>query len=571
MALLELSSSSEDELPVGPLAQRLRMQAPIARALPGGAKDGATSIDLLQDDSDSDEDVMKRIKERLDKKRRQEDCGVGCGGGGGGTRTGLTLSEDDVGDIVDVGAGSWTKVREPGTSLGRSGQLLLGPVALSVGEQGPSISLSHRKPRDDQGVETDIDGLTRKRCQTVTDCGASVPSSKLPRRQQHPQEKNKQEEEARGGKKAQREEQSTRRAEAQQEKERERAGKQATAALIKAQRPEECMKHMAVCVDPGVLEVEGGGLVLSALQALESRCVIAGRHVQRSIGWRRSLPGLAGAEASSLESDEEEKPVVVVVPVPDFIAMVDAHKQVASSGDSGCHLSLRGFVSTVMAAHPHCALTLAVVDVDKYFNQKNKGQKPSKESAEGTAAEMAKKRRNKRAMPAKVDVSRVDMEEALVDLQLHTSTALRFLDSWKEFADFVAMFTKAIAMAPYKREREATGLAFCVESEGAGGVRVDRDGRGYLQLWQRQLQQLNRVSAEMASAVVRAFPSPRLLLQAYARCGSDRERVALLADLLVRRGEGVVATSRRVGPELSRRVFLLVTSHDPQLLLEHGS
>uniref|UniRef100_S4RKQ1 Essential meiotic structure-specific endonuclease 1 n=1 Tax=Petromyzon marinus TaxID=7757 RepID=S4RKQ1_PETMA len=324
---------------------------------------------------------------------------------------------------------------------------------------------------------------------------------------------------------------------------------------------------------PGVLEAEGGGLVLSALQALESRCVIAGRRVQRSIGWRRSLPGLAAAEASSLESDEEEKPVVVVVPVLDFIAMVDAHKQVASSGDSGCHLSLRGFVSTVMAAHPHCALTLAVVDVAKYFNlnrllllkcnsQKTKGQKPSKESGE--------RRLNKRAMPAKVHVSRVDMEEALVDLQLHTSTALRFLDSWKEFADFVAMFTKAIAVAPYKREREVTGLAFCVESEGAGGVRVERDGRGYLQLWQRQLQQLNRVSAEMASAIVRAFPSPRLLLQAYARCGSDRERAALLADLLVRRGEGVVATSRRVGPELSRRVFLLVTSHDPQLLLEHG-
>nr|XP_032816965.1 crossover junction endonuclease EME1-like isoform X1 [Petromyzon marinus]XP_032816966.1 crossover junction endonuclease EME1-like isoform X1 [Petromyzon marinus]XP_032816967.1 crossover junction endonuclease EME1-like isoform X1 [Petromyzon marinus] len=563
MALLELSSSSEDELPVGPLAQRLRMQAPIARALPGGAKDGATSIDLLRDDSDSDEDVMKRIRERLDKKRRQEDCGVR--GGGSDTRTGLTLSEDDVGDIVDVGAGSWTKVREPGTSLGRSGQLLLGPVALSVGDEGPSISLSHRKPRDALGVEIDRDGLMRKRCQMVADCGASVPTSKLPRRQQqHPQEKNKQEEEARGGKKAQLEEQSTRRVEAQQEKERERAGRQATAALIKAQRPEECMKHMAVCVDPGVLEAEGGGLVLSALQALESRCVIAGRRVQRSIGWRRSLPGLAAAEASSLESDEEEKPVVVVVPVLDFIAMVDAHKQqVASSGDSGCHLSLRGFVSTVMAAHPHCALTLAVVDVDKYFNQKTKGQKPSKESGE--------RRLNKRAMPAKVHVSRVDMEEALVDLQLHTSTALRFLDSWKEFADFVAMFTKAIAVAPYKREREVTGLAFCVESEGAGGVRVDRDGRGYLQLWQRQLQQLNRVSAEMASAIVRAFPSPRLLLQAYARCGSDRERAALLADLLVRRGEGVVATSRRVGPELSRRVFLLVTSHDPQLLLEHGS
>uniref|UniRef100_S4RKP7 Essential meiotic structure-specific endonuclease 1 n=1 Tax=Petromyzon marinus TaxID=7757 RepID=S4RKP7_PETMA len=349
-------------------------------------------------------------------------------------------------------------------------------------------------------------------------------------------------------------------------KERERAGRQATAALIKAQRPEECMKHMAVCVDPGVLEAEGGGLVLSALQALESRCVIAGRRVQRSIGWRRSLPGLAAAEVNPplLEAKIDK---IQQKLFPPCICL----KGIGSHSVETAPSRWPSWTSPSISKDPHIALT-------DYCYQKTKGQKPSKESGE--------RRLNKRAMPAKVHVSRVDMEEvrlgvsgwaALVDLQLHTSTALRFLDSWKEFADFVAMFTKAIAVAPYnvgvvcRREREVTGLAFCVESEGAGGVRVERDGRGYLQLWQRQLQQLNRVSAEMASAIVRAFPSPRLLLQAYARCGSDRERAALLADLLVRRGEGVVATSRRVGPELSRRVFLLVTSHDPQLLLEHGS
>lgn len=42
---------------------------------------------------------------------------------------------------------------------------------------------------------------------------------------------------------------------------------------------------------------------------------------------------------------------------------------------------------------------------------------------------------------------------------------------------------------------------------------MDRAGRGLAQVWRRQIQQLNRVSLEMASAVVAAYPSPQLLVQ----------------------------------------------------------
>lgn len=42
---------------------------------------------------------------------------------------------------------------------------------------------------------------------------------------------------------------------------------------------------------------------------------------------------------------------------------------------------------------------------------------------------------------------------------------------------------------------------------------MDRAGRGLALVWRRQIQQLNRVSLEMASAVVDAYPSPQLLVQ----------------------------------------------------------
>ena len=47
---------------------------------------------------------------------------------------------------------------------------------------------------------------------------------------------------------------------------------------------------------------------------------------------------------------------------------------------------------------------------------------------------------------------------------------------------------------------------------------MDRSGRGLALVWRRQIQQLNRVSLEMASTIVDAYPSPQLLIQVcYAR------------------------------------------------------
>lgn len=42
---------------------------------------------------------------------------------------------------------------------------------------------------------------------------------------------------------------------------------------------------------------------------------------------------------------------------------------------------------------------------------------------------------------------------------------------------------------------------------------MDRAGRGLALVWRRQIQQLNRVSLEMASAIVDTYPSPQLLVQ----------------------------------------------------------
>ena len=48
-------------------------------------------------------------------------------------------------------------------------------------------------------------------------------------------------------------------------------------------------------------------------------------------------------------------------------------------------------------------------------------------------------------------VSRVDVEEALVDLQIKKPKCrVRMCETEEEFGDLLAMFTKAVAEAPYK-------------------------------------------------------------------------------------------------------------------------
>ncbi|XP_057571409.1 crossover junction endonuclease EME1 isoform X2 [Hippopotamus amphibius kiboko] len=340
---------------------------------------------------------------------------------------------------------------------------------------------------------------------TVTETNAEVPPPQ--KRTKHNQKVQK-----RGSQGCQQQEQASQKEGAQRQQERKK--KAALVNRLKAQRPEECLKHIVVLLDPVLLQMEGGGQLLGALQSMECCCVIEAQAVPCSITWRRR----AGPTEDGEEGWVEEPMVLVLLLAEAFVSMIYNFKQVdtARRGSLGSteegKETLRSFVTDITARTAGKALSLAIVDLEKCFSAPN----PPRRRKQGVAnREQAKEKKKQRQTEANTVamVTRVDMEEALVDLQLHTEAQARIVQSWKELADLACTFTKAVAEAPFKKLRDQTSFSFCLESDWAGGAKVDRSGRGLALVWRRQIQQLNRVSLEMASAIVDAYPSPQLLIQ----------------------------------------------------------
>ncbi|KFQ88963.1 Crossover junction endonuclease EME1, partial [Phoenicopterus ruber ruber] len=480
--------------------------------------------------------LSERIKRRVEAKREAAFEPPQPGGGDAAGGAGLCAS----GDLAAPGSG------------GPQEALVSGPQEAPVSSREVSCGRQKRRPSPCPLPATRSDSADQPSRPLVS--GASPETSPPPKKAKYSQKEREAICQAAWQRRKERE---ARRKQQEQEKER----KKALAKMLKAQRPGECQKYITVVLDPVLLQVEGGGQILSALQAANYSCVVESQAVPCSITWRRKT---VSSQMEGGDEWTEEPNVLVLLRLEEFLSME------AQGCTEGQKETLQSYVAHVMEKMPGKILALAVVEVENYFRSlKAQSRKRLREAAvNGNQEEEQGKRRKKKFKDSGLEITRMDVEEALVDLQLSKQVQVSFFESWEELGEFATMFTKAVAEAPFKREREKTGFSFYLEKAWRGGVKVDRSGKGLFEVWKRQIQQFNRVSLEMAEAIVSAYPSPQLLNQAYSRCSSEQERENMLANIPVHRGDGVTATSRRIGPELSRRIYLQMTSHDPNLYLD---
>ncbi|KAF1664654.1 putative crossover junction endonuclease EME2, partial [Aptenodytes patagonicus] len=285
----------------------------------------------------------------------------------------------------------------------------------------------------------------------------------------------------------------------------------------------------------GLLKDPGSDAWVKVLSSLDCKYSFEPQAIPCSITWRRNVPSAPSTPDGPMVKTEEEKEVLVLVEPEDFLKRLFS----LSQPDLNQVLPLAGLEGSSTKTY-----SLAVVGLDAY-------------------------RRYPVFVPL-VDVLCVSplllLLQALVVLQLWGNTEVLFLDTWQEFGQHVSALTKAIAKRPYKRQLESQELPFCTAGAWASGVRVEKDGTGLWQVWKRQIQQFNRVSPATAAAIAEAYPSPSLLLQAYEKCGTEDEKRLLLSDIPVK--SDISGKDRRVGPDLSRRIYLFMVSTDPDLVLD---
>uniref|UniRef100_A0A9J8C5K6 ERCC4 domain-containing protein n=1 Tax=Cyprinus carpio carpio TaxID=630221 RepID=A0A9J8C5K6_CYPCA len=328
-----------------------------------------------------------------------------------------------------------------------------------------------------------------------------------------------------------------------EEKLQEQQRRREAALRVSLLKPENFIKSLTLQIHAALLRDAGCDVLLRTLDGLQWRKHIENQGLPNSISWtRQALQTEDEAKNGVIEEDQ----VLMVISHNEFEDMVTSHKtetnQSAPIGDvyeeaesllqhlyKYLNKTSRKFVTILVISHQQRSGSGDEDNFDFHLNQHH-----------------------------------LDTEGLLVHLQLYWNVSVNFLFGWQEVTDHVVAVTKALSKRPYKALCGDPDLGFCMDGSWSAGVRVDRDGRGLDQVWTRQIQQLNRVSPALAKAVTSVYPSPSLLLQVYEELPSEEERRRLLADLTVVGG----AKERRVGLELAGRIYRLLTSQNPHLLLD---
>ncbi|XP_053327517.1 probable crossover junction endonuclease EME2 [Spea bombifrons] len=367
---------------------------------------------------------------------------------------------------------------------------------------------------------------------------------------------------------------------AQEKLEKER--RKEAASALKMLRPDQCVKYMTVSMDAGLLEDAGSEDVLEALRSSGYQYSIEPHSVPKSFTWRRDMPvDWTCIEGLELRLGEEDE-MLVLVQSKDFLASVSCFAQAvkySSIGDQD--EEALGSLFGISKRHQEKKTTMVVIGLQEYRWCQKLSRRMERQSLEQND--------NICESQSESNATKKQIQEAFVFLQLSFEMEVLCLDSWKELGKHVCAVTKSLAQRPFRKHWDDQTFSFCTSAGSWKGWGPRGTLTGLPLSWRRQIQQFNRVSPAMAAAVTEAYPSPQLLMKAYAECATEREKMALLSNLHVLpernagdadEAEGSDAPhgdhqpqgrERRIGPDLSRRIWLFMTSPNPEQVLDLNS
>ncbi|KAJ3152385.1 putative monocarboxylate transporter mch1, partial [Irineochytrium annulatum] len=155
------------------------------------------------------------------------------------------------------------------------------------------------------------------------------------------------------------------------------------------------------------------------------------------------------------------------------------------------------------------------------------------------------------------------MLAAMLWLQMHSSTLeprngpplfIQTAEQPDEIASIIRSFTSSIAAIPERKHRAPRAMNVCF------GDKV-KSGTDLKDTWKRCLMEIKPVTDFVADAIVERYPTFRSLWEAYKGQVTEAGKEGLLQDILVSRAN----SERRIGPSLSRKIYICITTDDPDL------
>jgi len=377
-------------------------------------------------------------------------------------------------------------------------------------------------------------------------------------RLQRAQEKEREKEE----KKRKREEA---KAEKEKEKARARATKNAETMAAKSESKEQCMERMLVVMDPCLVQEKGGADILKELEDLGVKTEFKELPVVCCIGWLResceyTVDQQQNNQVHKTQSYKEENHILHKISAYELATRIQTENNNNDDGGGGGE-TLTQLVQSLKDTFREKRVTLVVVGANAYHRLvKTKQNEEFRKKALGDLDKPDVKRAKKKQLVP--SVTKDEMEKHLIRVQLTTCLSVRMCETMMDFSRLIMSFTKAMAEAPFKKGPTSALQFSTVQSQNKASFKVCDDGHGILEVWNQQLQQFYGVRNDTSQAITQVYPTPLSLMRAYQQTDDLKQAQNLCADIPVRRGAGVLQTTRRIGPDLSKKLHKLFTSLD---------
>lgn len=142
------------------------------------------------------------------------------------------------------------------------------------------------------------------------------------------------------------------------------------------------------------------------------------------------------------------------------------------------------------------------------------------------------------------------------------------IDSEQDLSLTLFRYTRSLVEQIYRigRHGHLSNMDFYIQSDNKCPTIDPKDEETCRTLWLQQLLQFPNISNDIAEAIVNRYPNPRSLLQALLISNNPVEMLANISNNHNNNGSTVV--HRRVGNELATKIYLFMTSTNPDQVLK---